>query len=198
MSEHAAFSVTPQDSGGGSTYRSRALFVLTRQCSCQSWNCSPNQWKAHSLSQISSLYSNMQVHSFFREKTSFDTHSLWITKGTRCCLPGDGLCTGSRKGICCASPCWRGQVQTSTKDPVSSVVSRVCISDVREEGGLATLEELREKFGSEKVELQLNYHQKTRSQLIFAGHLCPMWCHQAWTVFKVGPMLIAPHYFIHL
>ena len=62
----------------------------------------------------------------------------------------------------------------STKDPVSSVVSRVCISDVREEGGLATLEELREKFGSEKVELQLNYHQKTRSQLIFAGHLCPM------------------------
>ena len=28
---------------------------------------------------------------------------------------------------------------------------RVCISDVREEGGLATLNELREKFGDEKV-----------------------------------------------
>merc|ERR1711970_172575 len=29
--------------------------------------------------------------------------------------------------------------------------AKVCISDVREEGGLATLEELREKFGAEKV-----------------------------------------------
>merc|ERR1711973_155045 len=29
--------------------------------------------------------------------------------------------------------------------------AKVCISDVREEGGLATLEELREKFGKEKV-----------------------------------------------
>ena len=28
---------------------------------------------------------------------------------------------------------------------------RVCISDVREEGGLATLKELREKFGEKKV-----------------------------------------------
>ena len=31
------------------------------------------------------------------------------------------------------------------------LIPRVCISDVREEGGLATLEELREKFGKEKV-----------------------------------------------
>ena len=30
-------------------------------------------------------------------------------------------------------------------------ITRVCISDVREEGGLATLKELREKFGAEKV-----------------------------------------------
>jgi NAD(P)-dependent dehydrogenase (short-subunit alcohol dehydrogenase family) len=29
--------------------------------------------------------------------------------------------------------------------------AKVCISDVREEGGLATLEELKEKFGAEKV-----------------------------------------------
>ena len=39
---------------------------------------------------------------------------------------------------------------------IKCLVTRVCISDVREEGGLATLEELREKFGAEKVELQLN------------------------------------------
>ena len=32
-----------------------------------------------------------------------------------------------------------------------SLILRVCISDVREEGGLATLEELREKFGKDKV-----------------------------------------------
>ena len=42
--------------------------------------------------------------------------------------------------------------QFATWDKHTTVtVSRVCISDVREEGGLATLKELREKFGEKNV-----------------------------------------------
>ena len=36
----------------------------------------------------------------------------------------------------------------------------MCISDVREEGGLATLAELREKFGAEKVVFKNSLNQR--------------------------------------
>ena len=36
----------------------------------------------------------------------------------------------------------------------------MCISDVREEGGLATLEELKEKFGAEKVVFKNSLNQR--------------------------------------
>ena len=45
-----------------------------------------------------------------------------------------------------------GHDQFATWDKQTTLtVPRVCISDVREEGGLATLKELREKFGEKKV-----------------------------------------------
>ena len=82
--------------------------------------------------------------------------------GSRCGLSSDRLCTGSWKSICYPPSYCRSKVEIffllnlfiSVQELCELyiyLILRVCISDVREEGGLATLEELREKFGKEKV-----------------------------------------------